>query len=209
MIRGVRDGRVEAGDGTLLSALAAGGLDDRVAGVELGNVLRPTVAVSWLGVHAAVALDAIGPDHRAALADGDDALRRAFAHEVRRTTPFVPALAGRARRAVEHTGVALDPGDRVVLDVRGINLDPARHDDPHTFRADRFLGREPGPYEIVPQGGGPPTGHRCPGESLTVALLAETVGVLAGVSMRLPRTRVDLRRMPTLPEAGLRITVAW
>nr|WP_237448599.1 cytochrome P450 [Nocardioides flavescens] len=135
----------------------------------------------------------------------DGAARRwSFAQEVRRTAPFVPALAGRVRRPVTLDGVVLHEGDRIVLDVVGIDHDPAYHPLPEVFDPERWLGRQPDAWTLVPQGGGPITGHRCPGEDLTLQLLATTLEVLAEhhLSPTAP-LQVDLARIPTLPVDGL------
>jgi fatty-acid peroxygenase len=166
LVQDVRQGRVSAPRGSVLDTIAATDLDARTAAVELGNVIRPTIAVSWLGAFAGLALSSVDdqPWWRQQLLDGDPRRARwAVAQEVRRTAPFVPALAGRVRRATRHEGVDLGVGDRVVLDVRGIDLDPDVYADPRQFRPERFLDREPTPYDLVPQGGGLPRGHRCPG----------------------------------------------
>lgn len=214
LIDDVRHGRVLPPPATPLAALAHSDLDTRLAAVELGNLLRPTVAVSWLATFAIRALSRMDlPDEEAdawrrRLAAGDQDTGLAFAQEVRRTTPFVPALAGRVRREVVHDGVRLEPGTTVVLDVREIDLDPALHPDPLRFRPDRFLGHLPGAYDLVPQGGGPSTGHRCPGESLTLQLLAAIAGIFARTPHRVVGDdAVDLRRIPTLPADGLQVAV--
>ena len=204
----VREGRASPREGTVLRALADSDLDLHTASVELGNVLRPTVAVAWLGTFAVVALDVV-PQWRGRLAaDEGDRERLSFAQEVRRTAPFVPALAGRVRRDATHGELRLHRGDRIVLDVPGINHDGHRYPDPEVFRPDRFLDVEPGPYDLVPQGGGPLTGHRCPGESMALQLLAETLRVFAGTDFEIVSERAaDLTRIPTLPPGGLRISV--
>ena len=71
----------------------------------------------------------------------------------------------------------------------------------------RFDGTLDGvPDHLVPQGGGPVDGHRCPGEPLTVRVLAETVRVLAGVDCEVVGDgRVDPTRIPTLPDDGVRL----
>ena len=180
--------------------------------VELLNIVRPTVAVAWPGTFAALAL-AEHPQWRDLLRgerrDGVAERRVAFGHEVRRYYPFVPALAGRARRGVEIGGVPLRPGDRLVLDVVGTNHDPALWDEPEVFRPERFAGVQPDPYDFVPQGGGDPrTGHRCPGEPLTVRLLAATLGVLAEVDYEVVSSgSYDGSRIPTRPAGGLVVAV--
>jgi fatty-acid peroxygenase len=211
LVRSVRDGRTPAADGTVLAAVAASDLDDRVAAVELGNVVRPTIAVSWLGTYAVLALADLPDQHAASeVLTGEEAraVRTALAQEVRRTTPFVPGLAGRARRAIEHDGVRIRRGDFLVLDVRGIDLDPELHPDPHDFRPSRFLDRAPTAYDLVPQGGGPVEGHRCPGESMALQLLDVTIEVLAGHELAIESpVATDLSRMPTLPGGGLAVSV--
>ena len=211
LLRSVREGRTRATDGTVLAALAASELDDRTAAVELGNVVRPTVAVSWLGTFAALAMAAVRQP--AAARDtlggaGSLTARMALAQEVRRTTPFVPALAGRARRRAELDGVSIRPGDRLVLDVRGIDHDPRLHRDPLAFDPARFYDRTPGPYELVPQGGGSLEGHRCPGESMALQLLEVTIDVLSAHDLEVEEpAEADLSRIPTLPAGGLQVTV--
>ncbi|WP_310962060.1 cytochrome P450 family protein [Nocardioides terrisoli] len=70
-------------------------LDQTVAAIELLNVLRPAVAAAYLGAFALLALHQ-HPHWQDRLAPAEASeLRTSFAHEVRRTAPPVPALAGR------------------------------------------------------------------------------------------------------------------
>jgi fatty-acid peroxygenase len=212
LVEQVRDGRTTPPAGSALQLVATGpgrDLDARVAGVELLNVLRPTVAVAWPGTFLARDLVEY-PQWRPLLAaDRHGDRRMAFGHETRRTCPFVPALAGRATSAAEIDGVRVQPGDLLVLDVPGTDHDPRHWTDPEEFLPDRFAGSMPDPYAFVPQGGGDPaTGHRCPGEPLTARILAETAGVLAGVEYApVGGTTYDPTRMPTLPARGLVVRV--
>jgi fatty-acid peroxygenase len=213
----VRTGRTAPPDASALRRIADSGLDERTAAVELLNVLRPTVAVAWLGVFAAWALARASADERARLRDPSAVHERyAFAQEVRRTTPFVPALTAVAVRGGEISGVRVRAGDRLLLDVIGIDHHRDHWAEPHQFRPDRFLDRDAltaaAAFDLVPQGGGHPSGHRCPGESLTARLLSQTVRVLAAVETDLAPADVDAARMPTLPEGsgavrGLRVAV--
>lgn len=82
-------------------------LSPRIAAVELPNVLRPTVAVSW----------------------------------------YV-----------------------TLLDLYGQNHDSAVFPEPYTFDPQRFLDGRP-IRTSSSQGGNPATGHRCPGEDVTVELI--------------------------------------
>lgn len=210
VVREVRAGTRVPPRRSPLLRIASSDLSVPVAGVELGNLVRPTVAVAWLGTFAAHAL-ADHPQWRELLrgdgaADRDCAERRvAFGHEVRRFYPFVPALAGRVRRADEIDGVPLRPGDRLILDVIGTNRDPSLWDRPGEFQPDRFVGVQPDLFGFVPQGGGEPHhGHRCPGEPLTVRILAETLGALAETEYDVvSAASFDATRIPTRPDRGL------
>jgi fatty-acid peroxygenase len=203
LVTEVRQGRRAAPRGSALDRIAGSDLDVLTAAVELLNVLRPTVAVSWLGAFAARAVASSAPEERARLADPAAMHERyAFAQEVRRTSPFVPALTARAARDAVVHGVRVRRGDRLVLDVVGIDTHPGRWPEPEEFRPARFLedpARVPTAFDLVPQGGGHPSGHRCPGESLSLRLLGETVRVLAGLDVEIGAGAVDATRMPTLP----------
>jgi fatty-acid peroxygenase len=180
-------------------------LDPRVAAVELLNIIRPTTAVSWFLAFSAHALIR-WPDNRGRLADGDPAFAEAFAHEVRRFYPFAPFIGGRAPRAVEWDGERIPRNAMVLLDLYGQNHDPDLWGDPYAFRPERFLGREIGAFELVPQGGGDPrTGHRCPGEQLTVALLSALAVRLARLRFDVPEQdlAISLRRIPARPASGV------
>ena len=203
----VRAGRAAPPETSALRRIADSDLDARTAGVELLNVLRPTVAVAWLGVFAALALASASPDERARLRERSAVhARYAFAQEVRRTTPFVPVLTAIAVRAGRVSDVRVRAGDRLLLDVIGIDHHADHWPAPHEFRPDRFLDRDAlagaAAFDLVPQGGGHPSGHRCPGESLTLRLLSETVRVLAAVEVEVAPAAADASRMPTLPEGS-------
>jgi fatty-acid peroxygenase len=189
-------------------------LEPRVAAVELINVIRPTVAICWFVAFAAHALHR-WPANRERLRSGDDAFAAAFTHEVRRYYPFAPFIGGRAPRAVEWDGERVPAGSMVLLDLFGQNHDPDLFPEPFAFRPARFLDatghsvREIGPWELVPQGAGDPrTGHRCPGEDITVALLSALVVRLARLEYTLPDQdlTISLRRIPARPASGVVLT---
>jgi fatty-acid peroxygenase len=206
--------KADAPAGSALAAIAeltgATGepLDARVAAVELINVLRPTVAVCWFVTFAAHALH-LWPEHRDRLRDDDPAYAEAFAHEVRRFYPFAPFVGGRAARRLEWDGHDIPAGSLVLLDLYGQNHDPLMWPDPYGFAPGRFLDRQIGPYELVPQGGGDPlTGHRCPGETVTIALLRTLLPKLARLEYTVPdqNVRIPLHRVPTRPKSGMVLT---
>ncbi|MCF6377403.1 cytochrome P450 [Nocardioides KLBMP 9356] len=202
LVRDARAGELDPAEGTALHTFARGAGRDlpvRVAAVDLLNFLRPTVAVSWLGTFAAMAL-AEHPDEAARLTgDGADAHLRAFADEVRRTSPFVPALTGIATTDFRTQQHWVREGDRIVLDVPGTNTHPGAWPWASEFRPSRFLEEQPGEYRFVPQGGGSLEGHRCPGEGVTTALLVVTLRHLARTGFTLTAGPVRTDRIPTLP----------
>ncbi|MEU3948826.1 cytochrome P450 [Streptomyces sp. NPDC029526] len=214
LVAEVRSGRAAAPAGSVLDLVArhrdadGGRLDAKTAAVELLNVLRPTVAVSWFVAFAAHALRR-GPEHREPLRAGDPAFAVAFTHEVRRFYPFVPFLGGLAVRDLQWRGETLPAGGLVVLDVYGQNHDEDLWGDPYAFRPERFLG---GPAEgdtLIPQGGGSPrTGHRCPGEGVTVGVLEALTVRLARLEYTVPEQNltIPLHRVPTRPRSGVVLT---
>jgi fatty-acid peroxygenase len=184
-------------------------LDARTAAVELLNVIRPTTAVTWLTAFAAHALDR-WPANRGPLRAGDQDYAVAFAHEVRRFYPFAPFLGGRATRDLRFQNTEIAQGTLVLLDVYGQHHDERVWASPYEFRPERFLGRPVGAFELIPQGGGDPrTGHRCPGEKITIALLGALAQRLAQLDYYLPPqdTGIDLSRIPARPRSGIQIVV--
>ncbi|MFB4316035.1 cytochrome P450 [Actinomadura sp. 21ATH] len=179
-------------------------LDPRVAAVEVLNVIRPATAVAWFAAFAAHALH-LWPEHRARLAAGDPAYAEAFAQEVRRFYPFAPFVGGQAVRDLTWRGEPIPAGATVLLDLYGQDHDGSLWPRPYTFDPGRFLGREVDPDLLVPQGGGDPrTGHRCPGELITVALLKEFATGLSRLRYEVPEQdlSISLRRVPARPHSG-------
>jgi fatty-acid peroxygenase len=172
------------------------------------------VAISWFLVFSAHAL-VRWPQHRDRLASGDPAFAEAWAHEVRRYYPFAPFVGGKAPREVEWEGERVPAGAMVLLDLWGQNHDEEVWGDPFAFRPERFLAadgavREIGPFELVPQGGGDPrTGHRCPGEQVTVAVLSALAVRLARLETEVPEQdlSISLRRIPARPASGVVLRV--
>jgi fatty-acid peroxygenase len=211
LVRRVRRGELHPPPGSALHAAAAlrhvdgRPVPERTAAVALLNVVRPTVAVAWFVAFTGKALHE-HPQWRDRIADGDEAALAAFVQEVRRLYPFVPVLAARTRTAQDVLGVALPRGGLVVLDVHGTDHDPAHWPDPDRFDPDRFLQGPVDPDALVPQGGGDlATGHRCPGEAVTLTMLAVAARVLARTPHTLPPQELDhdLSRVPTLPQSGV------
>ncbi|MEU3776266.1 cytochrome P450 [Streptomyces sp. NPDC032472] len=181
-------------------------LDPHTAAVELLNVVRPTVAVAWFAAFAAHALHR-WPEQAAALRADGGARARAFAHEVRRFYPFAPFVGGEAAADLVRHGERIPAGSLVLLDLYGQNHDPGLWEDPDRFDPARFDGRPPEHDVLVPQGGGDArSGHRCPGEDITVALVSALAADLARRSWTVPDgqdLRIPLHRMPTRPRSGV------
>jgi fatty-acid peroxygenase len=179
-------------------------LSPRLAAVELLNVLRPTVAVSWFVSFAGHALR-VWPQHRARLREDGAAYAPAFVHEVRRFYPFAPFVGGHAARDLSWRDETIPAGTLILLDLYGQNHDETLWTNPYTFDPHRFRGHPPDRDALVPQGGGPLTGHRCPGEDVTIVLLQTLVTRLARLDYEVPPQdlTIPLHRIPTRPRSGL------
>ncbi|MFF8602165.1 cytochrome P450 [Streptomyces sp. NPDC015232] len=184
-------------------------LDPHTAAVELLNIVRPAVAVTWFVTFAAHAMRDDPALRRRLAADEPAGLAVSFAHEVRRFYPFVPFVGALAPDGLVLGGETVPEGTMLLLDVYGQNHDPELWDEPFRFVPDRFLGAATHPEGLIPQGGGPREGHRCPGEDVTVAVLAALARELAGLDFTLPEQdlRIPLTRIPTGPRDGFRLEV--
>jgi fatty-acid peroxygenase len=180
-------------------------LDARVAGSELLNICRPAVAVARFVAFSLVALAEV-EEWRDRLISGSDEEREAFANEVRRLYPFVPALGARVKRQFAWRGRWLPAGRLVILDVYGTLHRPSLWRDPNRFCPERFLeSTPPDPFAFIPQGGGElTTGHRCPGERVTLELIKSSATWFANREYSIPpqELEVSLSRMPAQPRSG-------
>ncbi|KAA6436261.1 cytochrome P450 [Agrococcus sediminis] len=220
LIEAVRAGTIEAAEGTALHEWAWHRGPDgellaaRLAGVELQNVLRPTIAVARFVAFAAKELHdrpawreriAAETAERGRLTEGP--LATAFAQEVRRTAPFVPMLPAEAIVDVELDGERLEAGGRVFIDILGTDTDERSWERADEFDPERFVGVDD--FEaiaaFIPHGGGhPSTGHRCPGEKIAIAGLAAAIAALSDPRLSIlgERLHVSRRRLPTKPASG-------
>jgi fatty-acid peroxygenase len=187
-------------DGALLTSTAAA--------VEIINLLRPIVAVNRFITFAALALHQ-HPAWRQRLAE-DEGWLEPFVQEVRRFYPFFPIIGGRAREAFDWGGHHFSARDWVILDLYGTNHDSRLWEEPEQFRPERFKGWPGNAYTFVPQGAGDfMTGHRCPGEWITIALIKRAVLLLcSGMYYDVPPQdlSISLSEMPTAPRSGLVIS---
>jgi fatty-acid peroxygenase len=173
------------------------------AAVELLNVLRPTVATSVYIVFVAHALH-VEPPAREALRAGDATFDECFLQEIRRFYPFFPAVPAVVREDFTWRGLDFPAGTRTLFDLYGTNHDARIWKDPEVFRPERFLERAAGPFELVPQGGGEPLGHRCPGEAIVLELMRVALDFLvARMNYAVPPQDLELdqTRLPALPRS--------
>ena len=217
LIHDVRRGALQVPDGSVLSVMAqhrdesGAPLGPRVAAVEVLNVIRPTVAIAWYVTFAALALHQY-PDARekvAREASSNDAgeYTDLFMQEVRRFYPFTPFLGAKVRESFAWRGHTFKKGILVLLDVHGTNHDPRLWDAPEEFRPERFRTWSGDAFDFIPQGGGDRrTGHRCPGEWITMHNVALALHFLTRCASYEVVPDQDLsfsrRRMPTRPESG-------
>jgi fatty-acid peroxygenase len=99
----------------------------------------------------------------------------------------------------------------VMWDVLGTNLDPATYSEAERFDPDRFApGRDEHrlhPHAYVPQGGGPPTGHRCAGVDYSTVLMSVfLVALMRDYEWTLPAQNLayDWGLTPPEPADGLK-----
>lgn len=210
LVRRTREEAATAPEASPLALIAghrdAGGapLSDEVAAVELLNVLRPIVAVGRFMVFAALALHQ-HPQWRETFAAGAEEDLEPFVQEVRRFYPFFPVVGGRVRQSFDWRGVGFRKGRWVLLDLYGTNHDPRLWPEPEAFRPERFRGWPGDPDSLIPQGAGAfEDSHRCPGEWLTIALIARAVRLLSRTGYTVPAQDLTVRldRMPALPQSG-------
>jgi cytochrome P450 len=133
--------------------------------------------------------------------------------EVRRLTPVVPVVFGRARRAFSVDGFTIPAGWRVAAAVWTHDREAASFADPERFDPDRFAARSTetvDAYAYAPQGAGPADGHRCPGFDLTTVFMALfTARLVHDLCWELPLQDLtpDWSLVPPVPRDGLRAVV--
>jgi fatty-acid peroxygenase len=180
-------------------------------------VIRPTVAIAWYVAFAALALhdypaaaDRLASTPIIAGSGGISQYADWFMQEVRRLYPFAPFLGAKVRSPFTWRGHAFEPGVLVLLDVYGTNHDPRIWEAPDELRPERFEHWRDDGYELIPQGGGDrTTGHRCPGEWITMHEVTLALHFLTrGISYKMRTNQdlsFDLSRMPTRPRSGVMI----
>jgi cytochrome P450 len=134
--------------------------------------------------------------------------------EVRRLTPIVPIVFGKARSAFVVDGFTIPAGWGVAAAVWSNDREAATFSDPERFDPDRFGARaeqRAHAYAYTPQGAGPPDGHRCPGFDLTTVFMALfTARLVRGYRWVLPPQDLapNWALVPPVPRDGLRAVVS-
>jgi fatty-acid peroxygenase len=216
LVEEVRRGALHGDPRSALQVMAAlrgtddGLVDAHTAAVEVINVIRPTVAIAWYVAFTALALHThpIAAEQlaRAPAAGGGDHADW-FMQEVRRFYPSVPYLGAQVRSRFTWRGHGFEPGTLVLLDVYGTLHDPRIWEAPDEFWPERFAHWRGGGFDLIAQGGGDrATGHRCPGEWITMHEIALALHYLtrcvtyAVVSNQ--DLSFDLGRVPARPRSG-------
>lgn len=180
-------------------------LDDKMASIEVINIIRPIVAISTYIVFAAVALYSY-PGCREKLIENKNNYYEMFVQEVRRFYPFTPFVGAKAKQDFLWNGCQFKKGNLELLDVYGINHDPKTWDNPHEFRPERFESEEIDLFNFIPQGGGNPAiTHRCPGEGVTVKITEAVLDFLINYiefDVKDQDLSYSLSQIPTLPRSG-------
>lgn len=219
IVSGIRSGSLSVPPGTPAALIAAHReangelLSEEVAAVEILNIIRPVVAVDRFITFAGTAL-VEHPWWRAHFAASDAAVAQdlePFAQEVRRYYPFFPAVGGVVRKEFTWRDHTFVPGNWVLLDIYGTNHDAALWQNPEAFQPERFKTWNADANTLIPQGGGEAaSGHRCPGEGITLELVKSAVLLLARSSWTVPAQdlTISLSQLPSIPRSGLLLTPA-
>ncbi len=211
VIENVRIGRLIAPEDTALYAIAFHKelnnnlMDTSMCAIELINVLRPIVAISTYIVFTALALYDY-PKYKSDLMSGDSTKLEMFVQEVRRFYPFTPFLGAKVKKNFDWNNYEFKKGELVILDVYGINHDSRIWSSPFSFQPERFKDYSGDPFGFIPQGGGDPsTGHRCPGEGITIEIMKVTLDFLVNkIEYMVPEQDLsyDMAKIPTYPKSG-------
>ncbi len=184
-----------------------------------------TAALAWLmvvlGEHRELAAK-LRAEADAKLGDGVPtvaqtrslSLARAVSRETLRAFPFIPiTFFGVAKRDLEYNGFAIPAGWKGTGAIWATLQDGTTFRDPSAFQSDRLgdtaLGALPA-HAFVPQGGGPPDGHRCAGEALIQLVMPAFVGWFTRrYDLAWPEqdTSAGPGGVGPLPRSGMRVTI--
>ena len=184
-----------------------------------------TAALAWLlvvlGEHPDIATR-LRAEADAVLGDGAPtyeqtqklAKARAVSREVLRAYPIAPVtFLGVAKKDLELDGYHIRAGWKGAGAIWATLQDGSTFRDPTKFRDDRLVDDAVGALPnnaFVPQGGGPPEGHRCPGEALIQLVMPAFLGWFTkryDLAFSAQDTAPGGGGLGPLPKSGLRIAV--
>lgn len=211
VIERVRTGELKPAEDTGLYAMAwhrgldGELLDEKMAAIELINILRPIVAIAYYIVFSAIGVHE-HPETRKKLQDGGRRYQQLFVQEVRRYYPFGPFTGARVKNEFDWNGHHFKKRTLVLLDIYGTNHDSALWERPDEFLPERFENWNGSPFNFIPQGGGDyHMGHRCAGEWVTIQVMQDSLDFLVNkLDYEVPDQNLEysMIRMPTIPKNG-------
>ena len=180
-------------------------LSENMAAIELINIIRPIVAISTFITFSCLAIYEYPASKRELKMKNQDYYQY-FVQEVRRFYPFAPFVGAKAKKDFIYRGQNITEGTLVLLDIYGTNHDQKIWNNPYEFNPLRFKDKTRSLYTFIPQGGGEYlTGHRCPGEAITLEMMKVFLDFFINkIEYRLPKQNLsyNLHKIPTLPESG-------
>ena len=211
MVTNIREGKMKVKHDTILYEMSYHRdetgklLAPQIVAVELLNLLRPIVAVAVYITFMVLALYE-NPAYKVKLALGNEEDRERFNEEVRRFYPFAPFVGAKVKKNFIWRGYPFKKGTIALLDLYGTNHDERLWNMPYMFNPDRYKKEKKNAYNFMPQGGGSLKGHRCVGESITMAMMDSALEVfIHKISYEMPPQDLSysLSEIPTLPTSGV------
>lgn len=212
LVKQVRDGSLTPPEGTALREISLHKdledkwLDEKIAAVEVANILRPIVAIAIYIDFTALAIHHY-PEQKEKLETAGAQYFQMFVQEVRRFYPFFPMAAAKVRKDFVWEGYLFKEGTLALLDLYGTNHDSELWENPDVFNPYRFSGWDKSPFDFIPQGGGDyMMGHRCAGEFVTIEIMEVSLNYLVNhLTYQLPEQDLSysLVSMPSIPKSGI------
>ena len=212
LVKQVRDRSLTPPEGTALREISlhkdleGKWLEEKVAAVEIVNILRPIVAIAIYINFTALAIHHY-PEQKEKLETAGAQYFQMFVQEVRRFYPFFPMAAAKVREDFTWEGYSFKEGTLTLLDLYGTNHDAELWDNPDVFNPYRFSGWDKSPFDFIPQGGGDyMMGHRCAGEYVTIEIMEVSLNFLVNhLDYQLPEQdfSYSMVSMPSIPKSGI------
>lgn len=181
-------------------------LPPKVVAVEVINVIRPFIAIAIYINFLVLALEQF-PKEKTKLMSDFERYAYPFIHEVRRYYPFFPFVLACVKQDFVWKDVTFQKGTLTYLDLYGTNHDPNEWENPDRFDSERFLEQDIDSFQFIPQGGGDDlSGHRCPGEKVTIEVMKTVLDrFLHHIDYELPEQdfSYSLVDMPSIPKSKM------